>query len=139
MGTKGSKYFFIEEFLPKDVDPKHFRHIMDNRIVWTADRLRERFGKAYINNWLFGGNNQFRGWRPPESTVGATFSQHRFGRALDMTFEDSTPEEIRKDLRIVGRFGAYRYITACEDGVSWLHVDCRFVGGDPDEIMFFKP
>lgn len=111
--------------------------LLDDRIIWTADKLRERFGKAIINNWSFGGDLQFRGFRPLGSSVGSALSQHKFGRAIDINFESATAEEVRQDLKTVGKIGAYKYITACEERTGWNHFDCRFTG--MEEVFFFTP
>jgi hypothetical protein len=111
--------------------------LLDDRIIWTADKLRERYGRAYINNWPFGGKNQYRGFRPFDSEVGAKFSQHKFGRAIDITFDAVSADEVRADMKSAGKTGTYKYITACELNTSWLHVDCRFT--DMEEIFFFNP
>ena len=134
------KYFDVRELVTPSVyerfGEKAFMFI-DNRILRTADMLRERFGPITINTWFFGGTSQCRGFRSSDCTIGAAFSQHRFGRALDMSFRNYSAEEIREDMRKNGDNAAYEFITRCEDGVSWLHIDNANI--KHNGIYFFKP
>jgi len=145
MATKATKHFHIEELMPKNWagQPlyKCFR-FFDKRILDTADMMRERYGTAYINNWNWGGKNQFSGWRPFTCNTGAMWSQHKFGRALDIKFKDVTAEEVREDLRRHGRAQkTFRHITTVENSVSWVHIDCRMRKEQEGtyDIHFFNP
>jgi len=123
------KHFALHELLPKyefSTLPKVTGWgLFDPRLLWTTDRLRERFGAAYINNWKWGGNSQFRGLRPFDCPVGAQFSAHKFGRAVDMTFKNATAKEIRTHILANPQDEAYQHITCIEMKVSWLHIDTR--------------
>lgn len=139
MAHKIAKYFVAEELVPYGYS-KYASILIDDRILWTIDKMRERFGKITVNNWLWGGAFSYSGWRPMTYSKGAKMSQHRWGRAVDMKFENVTPDEVREDIKMVGRRGVYQYITRCEaETPTWVHVDCCNVGGDPDEILFFNP
>lgn len=126
--------------------------LLDSRIAWTADQIRERFGPMIVNDYIFNGSNQYRGFRPPielidwagyaESgkikTILSSFtSQHCSGRALDMLPQDCTAEEIREDIIKNPSNPAYQYITAIEKGVSWLHIDCRNIDPAHAGILLF--
>lgn len=111
--------------------------VMDARILYTADILREHFGKSItINNWHKSGNFSQRGFRD-SSSVGATYSQHRYGRALDMDIKGVTAEEAR--VEIVKNRDKFKYITTLESDVSWLHIDCRNVIGNNGAIAMVNP
>lgn len=98
--------------------------MFDDRMLWTADKLRERYGRTTINNWWWGGKNQYRGWRPFDCEVGAEISQHKFGRAGDSLF--SLPaEEIRQDILNNESDDIFKHISVIEKDVGWLHCDCR--------------
>ncbi|WP_027368194.1 hypothetical protein [Desulfocurvibacter africanus] len=112
---------------------------LDDRILITADRLRQRYGKLVCNTWFFGGQHQFRGYRPQGCGVGALLSQHRFGRALDLVPVQATAAEIRADIRAHPELEAFGHITCVEDGVGWLHVDCRNRDRAGQGILFVKP
>jgi hypothetical protein len=121
-----AKHFKVQEFVPEEV----YRELgnmsmllIDSRMVKTADAIREYFGVPMnINDWCFGGNIQYRGYRPLYSCVGAKWSQHKFGRALDIVSRIPA-SEIRK--AILDNQEDFPFVSAMEDDVNWLHVDCR--------------
>jgi hypothetical protein len=113
--------------------------IYDDRVLITADRLRKRFGPIIVNDWEWGGKFNFRGYRPSGCTVGAAYSQHRFGRALDMDPQDVTAEEVREDIIAKPNEATYEYITAIETNISWLHFDVRNHSKDTLGLLTFKP
>jgi len=130
------KHFRIEELVSKALfnqyknRPHYLWGLFDNRLLITLDRLRERYGKCSINNWLWNGSFQFSGFREPACTIGAALSQHRFGRGADLKFADITPEAIRLDIKSNPTNPAFEYITCVELGTpTWLHVDTRFHEG----------
>lgn len=109
-------------------------HYGDARFQWFDDRaiislnaLREWGGKAWINNWYWGGNNQWGGLRPLDCPKGALYSQHKFGRALDVKFAGKTAEEARH--YIMSNRKRFPFITCIEKDVPWLHYDCRNYDG----------
>jgi len=127
------KHFVLEELLPRQIYFDLMREdkldyawgIFDDRILWTADALRIRYGKMIVNTWKWGGLSQFRGWRPFDCKVGADWSQHKFGRALDLVPAEVSVEKIRSDIKAEPFLEHFMYITCIEDNVSWLHFDCR--------------
>ena len=74
------------------------------------------------NTWYWGGRHQWRGFRTCDCTVGADYSQHRYGRASDLMPVEVTSEEIRNDI-IQGE--NFLYITCIECKVIHLHHDER--------------
>lgn len=126
-----AKHFKLYELLPTNIynqnkfNKSALWSIFDERILITADKIRELLNcQTYINNWYWNGNNQYRGWRPCNCEVGAQFSQHKFGRALDMNFRDYTAEQVREMILNDPWNEAFKFITRIEGGVSWLHIDC---------------
>lgn len=97
--------------------------VFDDRMLMAADIIREKYGPMVINNWFSGGVYQYSGYRPHDCQVGAPWSQHRFGRALDLHPVKADVNEIRYKIR--RREICSGLITCIEDGVSWLHIDCR--------------
>lgn len=114
------KYFFQEH-----QDDPNIWGIFDSRALWTLDRLREIYGKCYVNNWFWGGKNQYSGWRPFDCKTGADLSQHKFGRAFDVKFANILAEDVRQNIRQHSMDYAYQYITCIERDVAWFHFDCR--------------
>jgi hypothetical protein len=125
------KYFELYELLPQNfyINYKNLNNIwfvFDGRILETIDRLRIRYGKLIANDWIWGGQNQYRGWRPPNCDVGAKLSQHRFGRAIDLIPKEVDVIEIIEDIKNnYESDDTFRYITCIEDNIGWLHFDVR--------------
>ena len=122
------RFFDLKELVPQ---PWYFRHgqrlwnVFDERLLRTLDLLRERWGGMIVNNWHAGGTFQCRGWRPHDSGVGALLSQHRFGRACDVSFTQSNAREVRAHILANQDLPEYQLISCVERGVNWLHFDVR--------------
>ena len=133
-----SKYFKPYELVPKATykllknKPWIIWQLFDPRALYVADALRRKYGALVCNTWYWGGKHQYRGWRPARCKVGATYSQHRFGRALDLVPRRTTAEAIRRDIKKGNNF---QYITCIEDMTWWLHFDVRNYKG----LLIIKP
>jgi len=90
---------FYETF--KDF-PRRIWSMFDSRTLFTGDAIRRRYGKMIANE----------------------YSQHKRGAALDLVPVETAVEEIREDIK-KRRDLLFKYITCIEEGVSWLHFDCR--------------
>ena len=127
--TYKCKYFKIHELVPPEVYEARGEkawELMDDRILQSIDKLRERFGPATINNYEYGGDREWSGLRTPSSPWFSPYSQHTFGRAVDVIFRDTTAEEARKKIIHDHDSDEYEYnITSIESDVPWLHIDCR--------------
>ena len=99
----------------------------DDRALITLEKLREWAGTTLINDWYWGGENQWGGLRPLNCPVGALMSQHRFGRAFDPKFVFKTADEVRE--YILSNRDKFPYITCLEFGIPWTHFDCRNYDG----------
>lgn len=127
-------------FIPEGIDlhevlPKYFYELnyqkyrdrlwmmFDYRLLITAHHLRKRYGVVYLNNWYWGGDKQYRGWRPFDIDIGAYLSQHKFGRALDMVFKDVKTDDIREDILSSPYSKTFKFICGIEMKVGWLHID----------------
>ena len=128
------RHFELYEMLPKKIYEATM-HLgnkrwewFDDRMLMTSDFLRNTFGKMTMNDWYWGGNTQYRGWRPFDCEIGAEWSQHKFARAGDSVFEKITALEVRK--YVIAHPQAFHYITCIEMGVPWFHFDTRnYTGG----------
>jgi len=143
-------YYKPDHFELHEVFPRHFykahKHrganlwfVFDQRILWTMDRLRKKFGRIVINTWFWGGNSQYRGFRPFNCGVGARFSQHKFGRAIDSVPLDYPVEKIRNQIINEPGNPDFKYITCIEKNVSWLHIDVRNWNKEQSKILIIKP
>lgn len=136
--------FYLQEFVPKILYNNFVEKsiwFIDPKIVKIAEFFRKRFGKSmYINNWLFGGTFEQRGFRYPNSDVGSWLSQHKFGRAIDFNIRGFTSDEIRDDIFSNESLYFNIGITAVEHGdyaPTWVHIDIR--PSDDDKILIIKP
>ncbi len=130
---KLTQNFDLREFVHSD----HYKALgdgalglIDFRIVLFAQAMRDYLGRSVtVNNWHTGGARRFSGLRPFDSTVGAKYSQHKYGRACDIIVSGMTGDELREIVRkeYDGRFKGL--ITTIEQGTdTWLHSDCRHTG-----------
>jgi len=136
------EYFSIEEWVPREIASRYGKKafmFLDTRILWTGDSFREYFNKPiFVNNYKFNGNLQYRGFRPPDVSVGASLSQHRFGRALDFEVSGISANEVRQEITSHPSEVAFQYIKRMEkDTPTWTHVDCA--NTLQDEIILFNP
>jgi hypothetical protein len=127
------KNFELYEFLPRDfynqwypVRGEKLWTMFDDRVLRSAQAIRERYGKMEANTWYWpGGKHQYRGWRPQFCEVGAKLSDHKGGRALDLVPAEESVEKIRADILADPFHPDFVYITALEMNISWLHIATR--------------
>ncbi len=141
------KYFQLHEVVhPKAIQALGDRAwtLMDERILRGADWLRELFGPCTINGKFGGKSFTESGLREFSTGTGAPFSQHKFGRALDLKFHKVTCKEVYD--YIIRNPGQAREngITTVEDIAftgTWLHIDCRLLPESFPEngVLVVKP
>lgn len=124
------RFFCIQEL----VSPARFKARGDLawrdlrlEVIQGLTRLREDFGcPITVNNWHMGGSRVNSGLRDGGAEVGATFSAHLIGAALDAHADDLT------GLRhLVVRNHAKYGVTETEDAAlapGWLHASWRATG-----------
>ncbi len=139
------KHFKVQELVPKQVYSDRGElaiQVMDADLLTIIDsytdyRKKPNLDKKVsvtVNNRLWGGTNQFRGLRTPDSKHYSKYSQHSFGRALDF---DVMIDGVKIDAAIVRQWIIdnrsiewVKPITFIEDGVNWVHVDTRVTDGE---------
>jgi len=141
---KVSKNFIIQEFVPENlynIWGNKSIYFVDKRCFKIAQFIRDRFNKTTtINNWYFGNTLNNRGFRMPNSTVGGTLSQHKFGRAIDFNVDGMSSKEIFEDIKNNKELYFNNFITTVENvkyTPSWIHLDCRFT--NQKELIFVNP
>lgn len=122
------KNFRIEEFVSPAIYERYGERaseFIDPAIFLTIGYMRNtRFKKSItINDWVFGGKNQWRGYREKECTIGADNSLHRQGKAGDIIVDGMTGIEVQTD--IIENQDLYPYITCMERGTVHTHFDSR--------------
>lgn len=136
------KYFRAEELVSRATFQKlgasRVPRYFDPRILITADALVDTFcfdengkriGTASINNWFWNGNFQYSGLRMPGEPHYKEFSDHSYGRALDIRFTTATAQQVRD--YIEKHPNKFPHITFVEEGesVTWLHISCSNLAG----------
>lgn len=125
---KGNVYHLFTAKLLASVDQVYhfFRHYYNNDT------------KIVINDWFTGGQFKYRGYREPECKIGASYSEHKFGNAVDFDVyrkdKRLNPEDVRH--MILGHRDQFLYITRMETDVNWVHIDCKATG--MKDIYLFK-
>jgi hypothetical protein len=134
--NKISAHFDLREFVPKsvyDIFGDSSIQFIDPRIINLAEFYRSYFGKAVtVNTWSNGGAFKERGFREPNTTTGAMYSQHKMGRAFDCNVDGITPNEMYIEILKKPQPFIERGLTTLESisyTTGWLHSDCRNVQG----------
>lgn len=138
------KHFKVQEFVDKQTYNKRGDNaisVIDWRMLWTADAIRDYFNKPLtINNWFNGGDREWSGIRYSNSPYYSQFSQHSYGRALDFLINGIDSVEIRKTIINNPNEEAFQYITTIEDyiGMEWVHIDCRVLRDNQNRFLIVK-
>lgn len=128
-----TKNFSIQELVPPEIFSERGNaasQLMDISIVNVAQWLRDKTGKPItINNWSNGGQFKESGLRNFVTSTGAKWSQHKYGRALDLKVEGIQAEEVRQLIRNNWTtLKAIGLTTIEKDTPTWVHIDCRYTG-----------
>jgi hypothetical protein len=139
-----SDSFFLDEFIhPSIYRERGSRSIslIDHRVILAAQFIREKTGRPIvINNWAVGGKYQDSGLRTFDSTVGAKWSQHKYGRAIDQKSELGPSKLLQIVMENEQYLIDHQIITTVENIQStptWLHTDCRYTG--MNKILIVNP
>lgn len=142
----------LRKFVPWSIwNQYQERSIMfiDPKILAIYNVLKTWYGvDPIVNNWFLpGGKLHNRGFRTPGTTVGATLSQHKFGRALDSTiekvharyvFQDIMNERDLTEKLLEAGATTIEDITFTEKG-NWIHLDSRLYTENFDRLIVVKP
>ncbi len=121
------EHFKIQELVSPDVFNDRGMaawELLDERALITLDALREEFGPCTVNDWCWGGQFKYSGFRESDCSVGAKYSQHKLGRAFDCKFRDTDAETVRQVV-LRCRNELFPHISGIELNVSWFHFDVR--------------
>lgn len=117
-------------------------HFIDPQIKNALFKLRKRYDcPMFVNDWYWGGGNDSRGYRDPYDRDGALLSQHKLGKAFDISARDFSAEEIFEDIKnnqeLMYSFGIRR-MENVEFTPTWIHIDCKPTS-IKNEIYIFNP
>jgi hypothetical protein len=125
-----SKYFSLKELLPQELHslPENIGWLlMDDRVLIAGDKVRELYGECIIN-----GNGLNDCGLRLQAVGKATYSQHLYGRAIDIHILGIEKQNLEKELKIkeynkvrdkLSKLKEFKNIRF-EDNISWLHIDC---------------
>ncbi len=137
-----SKNFTLQEFIPKEIY-NAFREnatwFLNPTIVNIAQVVRDISNvPLIINNWNDGGSYNNRGYRLPSSPIGATYSQHKLGNAIDISSNEMNAKKLydlilaNKGLLLLNGLSSIEDIRYTK---TWVHLDCRFIKNKKDIII----
>jgi hypothetical protein len=142
--SKISKYFTIQEMVPKEIYLRFGRDsqwFIDPRLMTLLDFIREFIGVPMtVNNWNSGGTLSQRGYRIPDTPTGGRLSQHKFGRAADVSYKGKTVQEVYNLILANEKVFMDAGLTTLENiefTKSWLHCDIRWTG--LNKILIVNP
>ena len=141
---KISDNFYLDEFVHPDVYNLYKEssiRFLDKRIIEVGQLLRTLVQKPIvINSWYNGGRYKSSGLRKLSSTVGASMSQHKFGRAIDVKVKGMTTKEVQEFIleneKEFMKAGLTR-LESCKHTATWNHLDCATT--NKDKIQVFNP
>ncbi len=127
---KISKHFDLRELVDRSTfqnEGESAVKFIDSRIPPLLEKIRQLCGNnpMTINNWHTGGRFQYRGYRQKYCTIGARYSQHKQGKAVDFDVKGMTADEVRGVLRLNQIELMKLGLTRIETGVSWVHIDLK--------------
>lgn len=145
--------FILQEFVSREVWKERGDRaweLLDYRIVVSVQEIRDYTGgRVVLNDWKWGGNREQQVFRTSDYYDEVRFSPHLFGRAADpkLFLSNSSGgtkldgEQSRELILSMKRMGKLEFVTAMEDDVDWLHIDCRQTdrGRKEDGLFIFKP
>ncbi len=140
---KISEHFFLDEVIPPEIYSVRKAasiELMDSRILTGLQKLRTYAGVPFtVNNWATGGPRHESGLRLANTRTGAKWSQHKYGRAIDIVPRGMTVRQLFNILKAhEDEFVSNGWITTVENvdaTLTWLHVDCRYTGMDKLRIV----
>lgn len=132
----------LQELVPKDVYLRYGDgavRFIDQRLPAILERIRELCGgkPMTLNDWLYGGRFNLRGFRPANCTIGAAKSMHKKGKAADFTIKGMTADQVRQVIRANSTELMQMGLTRIEIGISWVHIDLKETG--LSKLVEFKP
>lgn len=130
-------FFSYEDMVQKEKHLQRGWEILDNKLLITIDIVREIIGHPLIcNTWFQDGSRENCGYRAKNSSVGAYFSQHKEGKAVDLICSKMSAEEMRQ--KIIANQDKLPYPIRMEDDVTWLHIDVKDIDYKGKKIYLFK-
>ena len=139
-----SNNFQLHEFVPQSIYLQFGDNSLwyiDKRIITLAQFLRHEIkAPVIINNWKTGGQYNESGYRTPDTKTGAKYSQHKFGRAIDVKVTGYTPKDVHEFILSREKDFMEKGLTRMENYLAtptWTHLDCAYT--NLDKILIVNP
>ena len=129
--------FIVAEFVPAELfnpaSPEMYSRYCSLELVAFAQKIRDHFVKPMvINNKVYGGEFNYRGYRNPGCGVGATNGAHYRNMAIDFNIKGLTDLEVRQEL--VENYKELG-VTIIEDGMNgWSHAGYEWFSGNENDL-----
>lgn len=136
---KVSNNFILQEFIDKETYQRWGNKsiwFIDPKLYIIAQALRVRYGSIKINTWNTGNDRNWSGLRTIKSPYYSSYSQHTFGRAIDMIFSNYNAQQIRDFIKEDEQYWFDLGVRGIEENVSWIHLDVR--NTNQNKIKWFK-
>lgn len=120
-------HFALQELVPPEVYNVRGTaawELFDDRLLQALDSIRDKYGRILVNNWHRGGELRYRGFRPADCKVGAVYSQHRYGRAVDFNPLEAELETVYKAI-CESEIPGVTTVENIEATPTWIHLDVR--------------
>ena len=135
--VKVSRDFYLDEFINDDIYKRFGASsvwFIDPKIVAVAQLVRDlTHCPVTINNYATGGRYKNSGLRKLSGGIGAKYSQHRYGRAIDVKVSGMTPKEVFQiisDNEDLFMRAGLTVIEKLKFTPTWLHLDVRTTAMD---------
>jgi hypothetical protein len=138
--------FKIQEFVPKHiwdqygVDSIQFISKFQLEVAMLVKKLTKKV--VNINTWMYSetGHN-YRGYRPPQTKIGAKFSLHKTSDALDLDVKGMSTKQVHK--LVFDNHAAFwaigvRRLESAAFSTTWVHFDNK-EGIGQKRISVFNP
>lgn len=130
---------------------EHSLEFFNPKALEALDNLWEFLNRiqkcsVVVNNWMWGGELQWRGFRTLEKAIQlkAPKSEHRFepgihlANAFDCSMSSFTAQEVRELVQEHKNDPLLENITRIESLVSWFHFDLKPLRANQSRIYLFK-
>lgn len=121
--------FIIQELVPQKVFEARGEkawELLNPKMLYSIQEIREYTGnQVVLNDYAWNGNRQNQCLRTSDFYDDLSFSQHLSGSAADPLIGEMGPDESRELIIYMKKQGKLEFVTAMEDVVNWLHIDCR--------------
>lgn len=135
--TKISPNFYYHEVFSRGIwqagNETSLKRLLDPGLMPLMELIRSTIGKPIIcNTWYWNLQSaQYRGFRPQNTSVGALYSQHKMGRAMDFKVNGMSANAARTILLNNEQMLLDAGLTRIEDGrdaPTWVHIDMAWTG-----------